>query len=196
LQHDSSVRVAIFSPDGKRIVTGSKVRAARIWDAHTGQALTEPMMHNDAIRCATFSSDGSRVAIGSADKTARVWDAMSGQPLTEPLLHDGEVVGVEFSPDGRRMATASGDGRVRLWDVPPVPVPVPTWLPELAEAIAGRRWESNRTVVTVPLTEVVALRKQLTTSISTDFHTRWAQWFFGDRTTRSCSPFLTNTNVN
>ena len=75
---------AQFSPDGKRIVTASDDGTARVWDAQTGQPLTEPMKHGNVAVSAQFSPDGKRIVTASQDKTARVWDAQTGQPLTEP----------------------------------------------------------------------------------------------------------------
>ena len=34
---------AQFSPDGTRVVTASEDKTARVWDAATGKALTEPL---------------------------------------------------------------------------------------------------------------------------------------------------------
>ena len=86
---------AQFSPDGKRIVTASQDKTARVWDAQSGQPLTEPLKHDNKVNSAQFSPDGKRIVTASDDNTARVWDAQSGQPLTEPLKHD-ELC--EFSP--------------------------------------------------------------------------------------------------
>jgi tetratricopeptide (TPR) repeat protein len=65
---------AEFSPDGQRVVTGSKDKTARLWDAATGKAIGEPMQHEDEVRSAQFSPDGQRVVTASDDKTARLWD--------------------------------------------------------------------------------------------------------------------------
>jgi dipeptidyl aminopeptidase/acylaminoacyl peptidase len=63
-----------FSPDGLRVVTASRDNTARVWDAATGEALSEPMAHDGEVHSAQFSADGQRVVTASGDRTARVWD--------------------------------------------------------------------------------------------------------------------------
>jgi WD40 repeat protein len=108
------VNSALFSSDGKRIVTVS-TNTARVWDAQTGQPLTEPMKHDDDVDMAQFSPDGKRIVTVSTN-TARVWDAQTGQPLTEPMKHISGVNSAQFSPDGKRIVTASWDRTARVWD--------------------------------------------------------------------------------
>ena len=66
-----------FSPDGKRVLTGSIDKTARVWDAETGQEKAVLMGHTPVTSVA-FSPDGKRILTGSDDKTARVWDAETG----------------------------------------------------------------------------------------------------------------------
>ena len=66
---------AAFSPDGKRIVTQSKDKTARLWDGETGKPIGEPLKHEGAVWSAAFSPDGGRIVTASADQTARLWDA-------------------------------------------------------------------------------------------------------------------------
>ena len=41
---------AAFSPDGKRIVTASWDKTARLWDAETGKPIGEPLKgHTDTV---------------------------------------------------------------------------------------------------------------------------------------------------
>ncbi len=113
--HEDRVRSAAFSPDGKRIVTASRDKTARVWNADgTG----EPLVlrgHEHWVSAAAFSPDGKRIVTASQDKTVRVWNADgTGEPL---VLRgsDSPVNGVAFSPDGKRIVTASDDKLVRVW---------------------------------------------------------------------------------
>jgi WD40 repeat protein len=113
--HIDSVRSAALSPDGKRIVTASRDKTARIWDAGTGALLTT-LRHKDAVTFAAFDPSEDRVVTASVDKIARIWDAATGTLLQALEGHDEWVNFAGFSPDGKRIATASDDSTVRIWD--------------------------------------------------------------------------------
>ncbi len=115
LRHDAYVWAVAFSPDGKKVATGSDM--ARLWDIATGQPLGSPMKHKSFVLAVAFSPDGKKVATASADQTARLWDGSTGQPLGQPMAHRGLVNAVVFNPDGTKLVTASEDGMARLWDV-------------------------------------------------------------------------------
>ena len=116
MTHGEIVASAGFSPDGKRVVTASWDKTARVWDADTGKPVGEPMTHSDEVNSASFSPDGKRVVTASYDKTARVWDASSGAPIGPALEHDSSVTQGAFSPDSSRVATVSEDGTARVWN--------------------------------------------------------------------------------
>ena len=181
LKHRAPVWSARFSPDGQRVVTASEDRTARVWDAATGQPLTEPVLHKWIVISARFSPDGKRIVTASLDRTARVWDARTGRPLTEPLRHDDWVADAEFSPDGNWVVTASSDGTARVWELPPASVPVPDWILDLAEATVGQRLLDQEVPEAVSQAQFLSLKQQIAGKPAAEPDATWAKWFLADR---------------
>jgi WD40 repeat protein len=83
--HGNAVQSAAFSPDGRRIVTASWDRTARVWDAATGKEITV-LQHDNYVNSAAFSPDGARIVSGSSDNTARIWDVHFATTSAKNLL--------------------------------------------------------------------------------------------------------------
>src|SRR5260370_38210537 len=81
--HSRAVRCVAFSPDGKRIVTGSWDKTARLWDAETGKEILALEGHSSMVQSVAFSPDGKSVLTGSLDGTARVGDPETGKRLRD-----------------------------------------------------------------------------------------------------------------
>ena len=129
LGHKGAVLSVMFSPDGKRVVTGSDDNTARVWDLSGPTPVATVLEgHKGAVWSVMFSPDGKRVVTGSLDHTARVWDVSGPTPVATVLEgHRGLVWSVMFSPDGKRVVTGSDDNTARVWDVSG-PTPVATVL--------------------------------------------------------------------
>ncbi|KAJ7191535.1 WD40 repeat-like protein [Mycena pura] len=117
-EHKDSVYSVAFSPDGRRIASGSDDRTVRIWDSETGIALLAPLNgHADGILSVAFSPDGKRVVSGSSDCTVRIWDSESGAAIGAAMKsHTDAVVSVAFFPNGRQILSGSIDKTARIWD--------------------------------------------------------------------------------
>jgi hypothetical protein len=120
--HQGSVTNAQFSPDGKRIVTASEDKTARLWETKNGGLLATLQGHQGSVTNAQFSPDGKRIVTASEDKTARLWGTDSGWFLTNLQGHGGSVTNAQFSPDGKGIVTASKDKTARVWETHPLQV--------------------------------------------------------------------------
>jgi WD40 repeat protein len=107
---------ATFSPNG-RLVATSHEKVARVWNATTGELVTEMQGHNDWVNVVDFRRDGNLLVTASSDGTAGVWETRTGLRLMELRGHTGDVSSARFNTDGDMVATAAADGTARLWDV-------------------------------------------------------------------------------
>jgi len=113
----------VFTPDGKRLVTGmtryaSSESAGKYmsrgeineWDAQTG-ALERKWEPLDAgIHSVTFSPDGQFLVAGCSDATIKFWD-MKTRELRRTLRGTMyRVFSLSFSPDGKTLASCVGPG--------------------------------------------------------------------------------------
>lgn len=117
--HLAGVSQAVFSPDGKRLVTVSGENTAMLWDLQ-GERPTAVMLvgHRDRVVHANFGPDGKWLVTASRDHTARLW-FLSGERPTAVVLegHRSPVRHAVFSPDGKLLVTSSSDSTARLWNL-------------------------------------------------------------------------------
>ena len=112
---DSGRHVA-FSPDGKRLATGSRRGAVRLWRPDTGELL---MVLTNAVRVVSmrFSPDGAALVVCSHRDGAWLYDVATGAQRAVARGHRGPVWDAAVSPDGQTLATGGVDQTLRLWDL-------------------------------------------------------------------------------
>ncbi|MFM8635327.1 MAG: protein kinase domain-containing protein [Planctomycetia bacterium] len=73
LGHSDSALCLAFSPNSRRVATGSADHTVRIWDVARGEELAVLRGHTNHVNAVAFSPDGSLLATASDDATVRVW---------------------------------------------------------------------------------------------------------------------------
>ena len=119
--HLSSVTSAVWSPDGKQVLTTSGDDPACIWDSSTGKALTTLSWDTEKATSAIWSPNGKQVLTPSGytfpwDNNAYIWDSSTGKALTTLSGHTEKATSAVWSPDGKQVLTTSWDNTARIWD--------------------------------------------------------------------------------
>jgi tetratricopeptide (TPR) repeat protein len=115
--HEGWVNSVGFSPDGKKLASGSGDQTIKIWDVTTGKVLNTLKGHEGSVWSVGFSPDGKQLASGSVDNTIKIWDVTTGKVLNTLKGHESWVRSVGFSPDGKKLASGSVDNTIKIWDV-------------------------------------------------------------------------------
>ncbi|KAN0075521.1 WD40-repeat-containing domain protein [Tylopilus felleus] len=108
------VNVVTWTPEGRRVLTGSTSGEFTLWNGLTFNFETILQAHDSAIRAFQFTHSGAYLA--SADQSGII---KYFQPNMNNLNawpgHREAIRGLSFSPNDGQFATASDDATIRIW---------------------------------------------------------------------------------
>ncbi|HKB35507.1 MAG TPA: hypothetical protein VKD72_03575, partial [Gemmataceae bacterium] len=113
-------RALDFSPDSRRLASGTARGEVKVWDADDGKELLSILAHPGfGVTRVAFSPDGKRLASTCAGhQPLKLWDLDTRRQVLS-FRGPGEkpwFTGLSFSPDGRRVATCYLVGGGQVWD--------------------------------------------------------------------------------
>jgi WD40 repeat protein len=111
---DSTCNTLSLSGDGKRLVTCSWDKSAKVW-ATADQALLATLKCDAGISSCEISRDGKRCGL-VVGKEIEVWDVDRQERIGTCAGHTGDVRQVAFAPDGNALVSVATDGEARVWD--------------------------------------------------------------------------------
>ncbi|MEN8689053.1 MAG: caspase family protein, partial [Desulfobacterales bacterium] len=116
LSHPKGVMTAVFSQDGRYILTGCEDGLARLWDTVSGAELRRFHGHTSGIWQVSLSQNQRYMLSASRDQTVRLWEVATGRELCRLIsFRDGSWAVVD--KEGRFDASNGGDVRGLHWVV-------------------------------------------------------------------------------
>jgi WD40 repeat protein len=106
--HTAAVRRAVFSPDGKLLISVGEDNQVIVWDFARRMRLKTLTEHKGVINTISFSPDGKWFLTGDEKQTAIVWDAKRLEQEAIWPDQPGVVTVSAFSPDGRLVVYTAG----------------------------------------------------------------------------------------
>ena len=117
LEDDSLVWSAMFSPDGRWLVSTHTDGAILVWDVAERQRVANLNEHSGAVYGVAYSRDGKRIASTGEDSSIIIWNAATGQKEAVLIGHQSKVNGVAFLADGKHVVSCGFQEPLRLWNI-------------------------------------------------------------------------------
>ena len=188
-----------FTPDGRGLVLGSESQF-EVWDWEGQRRRFAPAAlgfeYPHHVSCATGSplialSGDSRKGRG----VAGIWNIETGFRVGRIIARPSLIHRIEFHPDGSQfLYSEPGDGG-GLWvrHLLPPDDPVPSWLPDLADAIARQTLDADGNSQPIDTAHREELFDRLATMPGNSGYARWVRWQLESGDDKTINPLSKQT---
>ncbi len=111
--YSNNISSAIFSPNGKLLLTLSNELNAKLWDVGTGKIINT-FKDASEINNAALSNDGRFMLITTAKKLTKLINLATSK--AEYVLDQTGINSASFSPNGQQVITTSEDQLITSWE--------------------------------------------------------------------------------
>jgi WD40 repeat protein/type II secretory pathway predicted ATPase ExeA len=115
--HREVVADVAFSPDGRRILSGSQDLSVIVWDVDSGEEIHRLVGHTGGPLAVAFSPDGRLALSGAVDGSLLLWDVVEGVALRRYAGITKPILSVVFAPGGGSFLVAADDDAVHEYRV-------------------------------------------------------------------------------
>ncbi|KAL4439724.1 hypothetical protein ABPG75_002725 [Micractinium tetrahymenae] len=119
--HAEAVLSVNFSPDGRRLASGSGDTTVRLWDLNTQTPKHTCKGHTSWVLVVAWSPDAAIVASGDHSGGIWLWDPSTGKPLGQCKGHRKFIASISWEPahvelPSRRFCSGSKDATIKVWE--------------------------------------------------------------------------------
>jgi len=111
--HRGDVRAALFTHDGRKLVSAGRDAQVRVFDVPSGRLLHR-LDHREPVHSLAISPDGKTLATGG--RAVRLWDIETGENVGMLAGHLAAIRGLVYSHDGKTLYSAGEDRIIRFWN--------------------------------------------------------------------------------
>lgn len=150
--HEEVVLCVSFSPNGRRLATGSGDKMIRFWDLMTETPLKLGQGHEGWVLCLAWSPDGKYLASGDMNGVICIWDGIECSLRGKLVGHRKWITQLAWEPlhlssgSSWRLVSSSKDGTAKVWDI--VQRICKVTLSQHTDSVTSVRWGGDGTIYT------------------------------------------------
>lgn len=114
-KYRSYVNVVRWTPEGRRLITGSASGEFTLWNGLTFNFETILQAHETSVRSMKWSRNDTWMLSGDNGGVVKYWQSNMNN-LKVVQVHKDAVRGITFSPTDSKFATCSDDKTVKVWN--------------------------------------------------------------------------------